>query len=141
MLFEGSPAINAGIPLSEVTNDFEGKSRSGKLDIGAFEYGSSGIRAGTILKDRVLVMAYPNPAMDLVKIVWLGSNIAGVQVRILSVGGQVVRTLETGIAMGMGYATWDCLDGLSRRVSMGTYVIALRTVDGREFTQTVMLNR
>jgi len=53
-----SPAIDAGVSLSEVTHDLDGNPRSGIPDIGAYEYTSGSVTTTTTLPGQFTVSGF-----------------------------------------------------------------------------------
>ena len=135
-----SPAINAGVDIPEVTDDFDGNPRnSGSYDVGAYEGGTiTGIgdelAGDEVANDFYLYPNYPNPFNPGTRIAFRINRAETVQLSIYNLLGQAVRTLVSGqLAEGLHNYTWDGRNDFGNPVSSGIYIYRL---EAGSFTQT-----
>ena len=73
-----------------------------------------------------LAQNYPNPFSQVTEITFSLSKISKIQLDILNINGQLVRTLVTGtLDSGIHKVKWDSRDSEGKQVSEGTYLYRL----------------
>ncbi|MFD2433723.1 T9SS type A sorting domain-containing protein [Mesonia maritima] len=125
-LMDGSEGINAGNP-NDTFNDQRDYSIQGRRDIGAYENGGQlGINDEPTVS---LAKLYPNPAQGRLTIELPDTTISEVQVKIVSLTGQVVYENEFS-------GSKNQLD--ISRISAGIYMVNLNT-EGNSTTQKLIV--
>lgn len=138
-LRSNSPAIDAGVNIPEVTDDFSGNPRqSGALDVGAFEFSSaSGVgdpaEPGRI-KSFYLHPNFPNPFNPETNITFDMTSAGLVELSIFDPLGRIVATLVSEqLPTGQHSTKWSGVDQLGNQVASGMYLFRLAI---GQFTQT-----
>ncbi len=139
-LVEGSLAIDAGSPDWAPAVDFFGNPRDDKPDIGAIEFGVTGV-AKTLRdlfpKDYKLSQNYPNPFNPETKIEFKLPKSGKVKLIVFNILGQKVATLVDGFKRTGTYSvTWNGLDLHGRAIPSGIYFYRL---EAGSFTKTAKM--
>jgi hypothetical protein len=124
-LAANSPAIDFGVDIPEVTEDFEGNPRvSGSYDVGAFEYmGPAGIEFLTSVAEGFkLYDNFPNPFNPATNISFSIGDPSQVTLQIYNALGEKVLTMVDGnLAPGKYNYSWDGSNKHGKIVSSGMY--------------------
>ncbi|HPR88678.1 MAG TPA: FlgD immunoglobulin-like domain containing protein, partial [bacterium] len=105
---------------------------SGNLAATAVEFGV----AATIRLERV--MNYPNPLRESTDFTFELTQAAEVRIRIYTVNGRLIRTLEGGtLGAGFNRLFWDGRDGDGDLLANGVYLYRVDAVSGSERTQVL----
>ncbi len=135
-LAPGSPAIDAGDP-SFGTN-FPG----GRIDLGAYESESitNLTTPSQIIENFKLFPNYPNPFNPVTIIPFQLPYTMQVEITIFNSQGEIVHQLVNEILPG-GYHTvqWDGRDANGHSVASGMYIYQLRTPEGTQSRQLILL--
>jgi len=101
----------------------------------------TGVTGAQALGRTVLSHGFPNPFSPSTQIAFELPRTSMVDLRVFSVTGQLVRTLESGpLDQGVHLARWDGRDESGRSLPSGTYFFNL-SVDGAMLTRKVQLLR
>jgi hypothetical protein len=116
-----APFPLSGVPnLDPTTNAFVLANAQTKHQ---FPIVDAGPRATSTLR---LAAPVPNPARSGSSLRWSLAHAGPARMRIVDVGGRVVRTLQEGlVAVGDHTTSWDLLDVRGARVAPGLYFVAL----------------
>ena len=127
-----SPAIDAGVDIAEVSDDFNGAPRQpGSYDVGAFEFNSTtGIEDDApengAVKGFLLHSNYPNPFNPETTIAFETARSAPVQLEIFDTLGRRVRTLiRELLPAGVHTLEWNGRNDFGQQVSSGVYLYRL----------------
>ncbi len=143
-LVNGSPAIDAGVDIAEVTTDYDGNPRTpGSYDVGAFEYDSAtGIDdAGEFTPDEfILYPAFPNPFNPSTNLEFKISKAELVTLQVYDLSGRELKTvLHRRLAPGNYTVQWDGRDSRGRPGSSGTYLIRLRAGNQQKTAKVTLI--
>ena len=120
-----SPAINSGVDISEVTEDFDGNPRvMGSYDVGAFErMGSTGIEfINSIAEGFELYDNFPNPFNPETKISFSVREPRRVTLQIYSaLGKKVLTVVDRYLVPGKYEYSWDGSGQNGQILSSGMY--------------------
>ncbi|RMD65646.1 T9SS C-terminal target domain-containing protein [Candidatus Parcubacteria bacterium] len=130
-----SPAVDAGLTLAMVTEDFDGTPRpqGAAYDIGAFEFtlGPTSVEDGEVSAPRSfeLLQNYPNPFNPSTQITFVVPQEGRVKLTIYNVLGQQIRTLfDQNVSVpGVQRVVWDGRDGSGQVVPSGLYFYRLES--------------
>lgn len=139
-----SPAIDAGIDVAQVVDDFDGNPRTaGSYDVGAFEYDTStGVltQGGELPLHFVLEPNYPNPFNPSTNIAFQLDRSADILLEIFDPLGRRVVTLASGfLQAGRHVYRWDGRNSQGQPVSSGNYLYMLRAAGLMEARRMVLL--
>jgi hypothetical protein len=112
--------------------------------IGAYGAGDCGTSVGgdAISGSFRLEAPFPSPARGLVTLAYQAVPEARVELRVLTVGGRLVRVLEgEPDGTGVGRLTWDGLDSAGRPVASGVYVVRGTAGSETDYRGVVILRR
>ena len=141
-LAPGSPAIDAGVTIAEVTVDMDGQPRTpGSYDVGADEFsGPTGVEEpGPVATNSFqLFPNFPNPFNPSTTIRFSLKRALPVTLSVYSVTGQRVRTLVDGeLTPGEHRVVWDGRSDAGTALGSGVYFYRLQA--GRQ-TQVRMMH-
>jgi hypothetical protein len=129
-LVTNSPAINSGVDIEEVTEDFDENPRiSGSYDVGAYEYiGPTGIDLfSAAFSGYELDNNYPNPFNPSTTISFTIGKVSDVTLEIYNSVGQKVKTLvNSKLPAGTYNYSWNGDDKNGKPVSSGLYYYQLK---------------
>jgi hypothetical protein len=129
----GSPCVDAGV-VTSVATDFLGAARDGSPDVGAFEYGVSGVERYEQPARFELKPAYPNPFNPTTTVAFSLPRAAEIELTAFNALGERVATLAAGFRhAGDHQATFDASD-----LPSGVYLIRLR-VEGETIATKAIL--
>ncbi|TAH38352.1 MAG: T9SS type A sorting domain-containing protein [Bacteroidetes bacterium] len=133
-LHSGSGLINnAGIPLSQVQDDIDGELRDIlNPDIGADEFLFTRI---TSLSKPIPFLIYPNPATEILKIIFTSTINAEVRIVLNDLSGRTIFKSEEYI----DEATKEAMISLSG-IAAGSYFIGLENGTSREFKSLIIVD-
>ncbi len=135
-LAPGSPAIDAGDP------SFGTNYPGGRIDLGAYESESitSLKTPSQLIENFKLFPNYPNPFNPVTIIPFQLPYTMQVEITIFNSQGEFVHQLINEILPG-GYHTvqWDGRDANGRSVASGMYIYQLRTPEGTQSRQLILL--
>jgi len=124
-LAASSPAINSGVDIAEVTEDFDGNPRiSGSYDVGAFEYmGPTGLEFITSIADGFeLYDNFPNPFNPVTYISFsIGEPARAILEVYNALGEKVITILDENLVPGKYIYSWDGSDWNGQKMSSGMY--------------------
>jgi len=137
-----SPAINAGTPDITALNlpayDLWGNARvaNDRIDIGAYEYSTSGIN-NNLINDWNLSQNYPNPFNPQTMINYtIKDGYSGiVKLKIFNAKGEVVQTIMNNVAKAGHYS--QVFNG--SRLSSGIYYYGIEAGDFKQMKKMVMV--
>lgn len=123
----GSPCIDAGIPIPEVAIDWEGQPRTTIPDIGADEYGTSTIISNTAATTATNLTAYPNPFTQTATVNFTLPETTEAELKLYGIEGREVAQLFSGRAeAGQLYSVEFYGSGLAA----GIYIVSLTSQTG-----------
>lgn len=130
-LTSSSTCIDSAEASAYLTYDCDRGLRSGMRDIGADEYGASGVAGGCVVEERPRLPALkagPSPFSSRTNI-WLVLPRPGqARVAIYDIAGRLVRTMmDTHLPRGRHQVAWDGRDKDGRQASAGLYVVSLHS--------------
>ena len=77
---------------------------------------------------------FPNPMKDKTTIIYYLGREANVEIKIFTIAGRLVKSLQTGISRyGVNYTEWDGRDEKGRKVSNGIYYLMVKPEEGEPF--------
>lgn len=77
---------------------------------------------------------FPNPMKDKTTIIYYLGREANVEIKIFTIAGRLVKSLQTGISRyGVNYTEWDGRDERGRKVSNGIYYLMVNPDEGEPF--------
>jgi len=141
----GSPAIDKGQTLQNVSFDFDGKHRpfNNRWDIGAYEYwdGDDSNFVGIPFQYQ-LYQNYPNPFNSSTTISCFIPFDGYMRLSIYDILGREVRTLIDGnVTVGLQRITWDSKNSAGKEVGSGVYFYRMRSGYGFVDTKKIILLR
>jgi len=144
-LRHGSPAIDKGQTLQNVSFDFDGKHRpfNTRWDIGAYEYwdGDDSNFVGIPFQHQ-LYQNYPNPFNSSTTISYFIPFDGYMRLSIYDILGREVRTLIDGnVTVGLKRITWDSKNSDGQEVGSGVYFYQIRSGNGFINTKKMILLR
>ncbi len=128
-LTSGSSCIDSAETTTYVTYDYDRATRTGLWDIGADEYGASGVAAHNTKPDRpgLIIRTYPNPIGLWATIDFELLQPGQARLAIYDAAGRLVRDLmDAPLSRGRHQVAWDGRDGTGHPAAAGVYLISLR---------------
>lgn len=135
-------AINAGLADVAPATDFYGNTRDANPDIGAIEYGVTGISdlAELFPKEITLHQNYPNPFNPTTNIKYIIPKSGKISLTVYNLLGQKVITLFDGFQqMGTHVVNWDGLNRQGVMVAGGIYFCQLKTLSHAKTIKMILL--
>ena len=124
-LVANSPAINSGVDIPEVTEDFDGNPRvNGSYDVGAFEYAeATGFEFITSISEGFeLYNNFPNPFNPETNISFSIGETSRVTLQIYnSLGEKILTIVDKNLLPGKYNYSWYGSDQNGKMVSSGVY--------------------
>jgi hypothetical protein len=137
-----SLAINAGLASVAPEKDFYGHIRDDNPDIGAIEFGATGMSNLDELlpKDIALYQNYPNPFNPTTTIKYQTPRSGHLKLEVYNLLGQKVKTLFTGFQqVGTHQVVWDGLNDQGNAVSGGIYFCRIKTSSQSRTIKMILL--
>ncbi len=142
-LASNSPAINAGIDIAEVTEDFDGNPRiSGGYDVGAYEYTATiGFDfLASPVEGFELFDNFPNPFNPGTNISYAIGKQSNVTLEIYdSVGEKILTLVDKNLHEGKYNYYWNGVNQNGQQVSSGIYYYRIKAGSFTETKQMILM--
>lgn len=139
-LTSASTCIDSAEAATYVTYDYDRAMRSGLWDIGADEYGASGV-SGSIASSgpgRATIRSEPNPFSASTTIRCELPAAGRVRIAVYNIAGQQVRTLvDAGLPAGKYHIVWDGQGDRGAPARAGVYLLRVQTSCGNLLARLV----